>query len=205
MIADAFDRQVLPLSPETEEKLRIYESLLRKWQKVINLVGPSTLENIIEKHFMESAQLIKYIHSNEIVIADMGSGAGFPGMVLAIMGVKNVHLIESDARKAVFLQNVSRETLTPVTVHNLRVEECVIPHIDIITARALAPLKDLLGLMAKLAPGDSARGLFLKGARAGDEIAEARRHWEFRAEVYNGLGKIVEISALSKKGEAHED
>ena len=113
--ADDF-RQVSGVSRETLERLRIYEALLRKWQAKINLVGPATLDDAWRRHFLDSAQLFPLLPANAQVVVDLGSGAGFPGLVLAVMGVPTVHLIESDLRKAAFLREVARETATPAIV-----------------------------------------------------------------------------------------
>lgn len=199
MIAEKFQNQNIIVSRETISKFEIYESLLRKWQKTINLVGPSTLNDITDRHFLDSARLMAYIPDANSTLIDMGSGAGFPGMVLAMMGIKNVHLIESDTRKTVFLQTVSRETNTPVTIHNRRVADCDIPDVDIVTARALAPLKELMDMMSKFVHRRGVYGLFLKGARAEDEIAEARKAWDFSAEVHTGASTIIKVSNLISK------
>ena len=147
---NTFERHGFYVSRETLEKMNTYGHLLLKWQKTINLVGPTTLTDVPERHFFDSAQMFRYITNVDCKLADMGSGAGFPGMVLAMLGVKEVHLIESDIRKATFLREVSRETQTPVTIHDKRVEDCDIPNLDVITARALAPLSDLLVHMDRL-------------------------------------------------------
>lgn len=191
------------LSPETAEKLEAYHALLLKWQKAINLVGPATLDDIPMRHFYDSAQMLRYIPDVNVRLADMGSGAGFPGMVLAILGVRDVHLLESDIRKATFLREVSRETNTPVTIHDRRIEDCKIDHVDVFTARALAPLKDLLGHMNCLTTQSSCYGLFLKGAQHEDELADARKKWKFSTEVFQSetdpTGKIIKITGLITK------
>ncbi len=187
-----------------------YCELLLKWQKVINLVSDTTLEELAERHFLDSAQLIKFIPNKQIKLADMGSGAGFPGLVLAMMGVAEVHLIESDIRKATFLREVSRETLggnkepQRVFIHDDRVEDTVIEGLDIITARALSPLRDLLVMTNKLA-GDNGNftALFLKGEKADEEIAQAKKRWNFDVEAHQSItdstGKVLKINNLKAK------
>ena len=192
MIAHNTLYPTLPVSQDIAAKLQVYEQLLKKWQKAINLVGPSTLGDVAGRHFMDSIQLIDYIEKKDISLADIGSGAGFPGMVLAILGIKDVHLVESDTRKAVFLQTVSRETNTPVTIYNTRIEDCKLPPIDTLTARALASLDDLLGFTIQITPRIA---LFLKGARLDEEVAVARKKWAFDCKIYGG---IIEISNLKK-------
>lgn len=202
-IAKLLDSHGVIVSHETNEKLEIYYRLLLKWQNAINLVGPSTLDNIPLRHFHDSAQMMKFIPNPDVTLADMGSGAGFPGLVLAIMGVRNVHLIESDVRKATFLREVSRETKTPVTIHDKRIEDCTIQGIDVFTARALAPLEDLLKHVVRLMDKSSAYCLFLKGAQHEDEIAKAHKKWNFATEINQSqtdpTGKIIKISALISK------
>lgn len=111
-----------------DEKIDAYERLLKKWQNTINLVGPSTLSEAKKRHFEDSLQLLKHIPVAAKTLYDLGSGAGFPGLVLAMAKPDlDVHLIESDARKCQFLKTVSRETETPVTVHNQRIESANLP------------------------------------------------------------------------------
>lgn len=161
------------VSCETIEKLKIYEALLRKWQRAINLVASSTIDQAWERHFADSLQLMAFMPT-QACVADLGAGAGFPGLVLAIARPDlEMHLIESDTRKAEFLKNVSRETATPVTVHNARAES-VLPRIEpqIITARAFAALKDILTLCAPIL-NHAPQFVLLKGSTAAQEITQA--------------------------------
>ncbi|MCK5555653.1 MAG: 16S rRNA (guanine(527)-N(7))-methyltransferase RsmG, partial [Alphaproteobacteria bacterium] len=161
-----FEKYDLDVSRETREKFNQYADILLKWQKVINLVGKGTLEDMASRHFLDSVQLIKYIPNKRVRLVDMGSGAGFPGLVLAMMGMEEVHLIESDVRKATFLREVSRETQTKVFIYDDRVEDMVIPDLDFMTARALAPLRDLLTMAKKLStPDREYTCLFMKGEK----------------------------------------
>lgn len=199
-----FEKHGLDVSRETREKFNCYAQILLKWQKTINLVGETTLEELAERHFLDSAQLIKHLPNKQIKLADMGSGAGFPGMVLAMLGVKEVHLIEADVRKATFLREVSRETNTPVFIHDDRVEDTSIPDLDIITARALAPLKDLLSLANKIiTPSHPMTCLFLKGEKTEEEIQRAQKRWNFMLETFQSVtdtsGKILKINNLVLK------
>ncbi len=174
------------VSRETISRLQAYHDLLIKWQKAINLVSPKTLEDIWERHFADSAQLAIHIPEN-IKVADLGSGAGFPGLVLAVMRPDlEIHLVESDSRKCEFLKNVSRETKTKVQVHSNRVENIVAGIAPgYITARAFAPLEELLGLIP-----ESCRGaplLLLKGRQAQEEAAAAARKFDFDMEDFPSL------------------
>lgn len=167
-------------TPEQMDRLAAYLDLLEKWQAKINLVGASTLDDPWRRHILDSAQLMRYLPATTAghrpVIADLGSGAGFPGMVLAILGAGDVHLIESDGRKATFLGEARRVTEADATVHRCRIEAYDGPRAGIVTARALAPLSALL-TYAEHAGKPGARALFLKGRQWRDELTEAEAVW----------------------------
>ena len=165
----------LNVSRETGARLEAYVDLLATWQKRINLVGPSTLADPWRRHILDSAQLVPHIGAGKRVV-DLGSGAGFPGLVLAILGDFEVHLIESDQRKAVFLREAARVTGAVVTVHARRLESVTELTADVITARALAPLEKLLGWALPFTGNDSFC-LFLKGQSSQQELTAARKHW----------------------------
>jgi 16S rRNA (guanine527-N7)-methyltransferase len=209
--ADDFARQ-FHVSRETIDKLLTYEALLRQWQKTINLVGPSTLDVAWSRHFADSAQLLALVPPAAKHWLDLGSGAGFPGLVLAVMladrpGAK-MTLIESDARKAAFLAEVARKTGAPVDIRPERIEKCAtqskLGPVDVITARALAPLPRLLELAAPAFAAHTT-GLFLKGREAESEVDAAKERWAFDAELRPSLtdagGRIVVIRALQAKTE----
>lgn len=194
MTPEDFARVALPRLPanvsrETLARLEAYAALLAKWQAKINLVGPATLPETWRRHFLDSAQLYAHLPANTRVIADLGSGAGFPGLVLAIVAEAagrdlTVHLVESDARKAAFLAEAAREARIAgaVKIHPVRAEALAgRMAADVITARALAPLDRLLGLARPLLKPDGLC-LFLKGEKADAEIAEARKRWDFALE-----------------------
>ncbi len=178
---------------ETMVRLRQYEALLRKWQKAINLVSNSTLDDVWNRHFADSAQLSELIPSKARV-ADLGSGAGFPGMVLAIMRLDlQIGLIESDDRKHQFLRTVSRETPVEVDIHHARVAD-ILPALkpDVITARAFAPVEDILDdARPVLAQNPELKLVLLKGKKAEAELAQAEKSYEFQSE---------RIPSLSEKG-----
>lgn len=195
-----FEKHGLEVSSQAREKFARYATLLIKWQKVINLVGPDTIDDMIERHFLDSAQILSLLPDKNIRLADMGSGAGFPGMILAMLGILDVHLIESDVRKATFLREVSRETNTPVTIHDDRVEDISIGGLDVVTARALAPLKDLLHMAHHL---KVPRCIFLKGEKAEEEIEKAQKEWVFDLSMHLSAtdirSKVLIINNLNKK------
>ena len=158
------------VSRETMDRLAAYVALVEKWQKRVNLVSASTLPDIWARHIWDSAQLAPLVPPATSRILDVGSGAGFPGLVLAALCDAECHLVESDQKKAIFLQTVVRECGIPATIHTARIEELPSLQADIVTARALAPMDRLLDLLAdQLVPGT--RCLFLKGAQAKQELA----------------------------------
>ena len=142
------DSSFPPFSKEVLGKLELYHDLLISWQKKYNLVGPSTLKDIWERHFIDSAQLFSLLplEHKEKPIYDIGSGAGFPGMVLAIMGRKDIVLCESSAKKCIFLEEVKNKTNTNVIIDNIRAESLPSCSATAIMARAVASLSGLLNL-----------------------------------------------------------
>jgi 16S rRNA (guanine527-N7)-methyltransferase len=172
---------LLGVSRETLERLSVYLGLLRRWQPAINLVGPATLADPWRRHFLDCAQLAAHVPGAARSCIDVGSGGGFPGMVLALLGVAGVHLIESDRRKAQFLREVARATGAVVTVHAERIERLRPWPADVVTARALAPLPRLLELVEPFVSADTVC-LFLKGGSVARELTEARISWHMVSE-----------------------
>lgn len=195
--ANAFQRET-DVSRETLERLVAYEAVLRKWQPKINLIGPSTLPDLWRRHFLDSAQLFPLLPEATRVLVDLGSGAGFPGLVLAILGVPEVHLIESDSRKAAFLREAARVAAAPVMVHNKRIEAVAHIEADVVTARALAPIPDLLGWSYPFL-GSRGVALFLKGQNLDDELTTTGS-WTMRTERFasrtDPTGTIVRIDGI---------
>jgi 16S rRNA (guanine527-N7)-methyltransferase len=191
----------LGVSRETLERLSVHLDLLRRWQRAINLVGPATLADPWRRHFLDSAQLVKHLPDAAANLADLGSGAGFPGMVLALLGVPGVHLIEADRRKAQFLREVARATGAPVIIQAERVERMQGWPADVITARALAPLPRLLDLAQGFVAADTVC-LFLKGWSAERELTEARRSWHMMAAMFPSLsepnGIVVQLRGIRR-------
>jgi 16S rRNA (guanine527-N7)-methyltransferase len=176
------------VSRETLERLTVYESLLLKWQKSINLVATSTLEELWARHMLDSAQLARIAPQSTQNWLDMGSGGGFPGLVVAILlsdrpGFQ-MNLVESDHRKSIFLKEAARLTGAPVTVHAVRMERLskAPPLPDVISARALGPLSRLLSYSADFFRSGTT-GLFLKGAGVQGELTEASKDWIFDHEA----------------------
>ena len=174
------------VSRETLDRLAIYSDLLAKWNRSINLVSRGSLADIWRRHMLDSAQLLPLAPQRGGTWLDLGSGAGFPGLVLAIMGAGKVHLIESDARKAAFLREVIRATGPSAIVHNARIEATAPFPADVITARALAPLPDLLALAAPFATKATVM-LFPKGRDVERELTESAKSWTIAAEHIRSL------------------
>lgn len=189
------------VSRETLARLERYADLLEKWNRRINLVGRGTIDDLWRRHMLDSAQLLPLIPDSTGSLADLGSGAGFPGLVLAICGVKNVHLIESDRKKCAFLREVARETGAPVTIHNRRIEETESFQVDIVTSRALAPLPKLLDMAALFAKKHSIL-LFLKGRHVDRELTDATKEWNMQADQIPSRtdpeGTILRLEAISR-------
>src|SRR6202044_3793088 len=131
-------------SRETLDRFGTYVDLLGAWNRRINLVGRNTIGDVWRRHILDCAQLIRYVPPQARVLVDLGSGAGLPGLVLAILGVPEVHLVESDLRKAAFLREAARVTGATAQIHPQRAEKMPRLAADLITARAVASLPDLL-------------------------------------------------------------
>jgi 16S rRNA (guanine527-N7)-methyltransferase len=192
--------RVLAVSRETAERLDALVALLRRWQSIKNLVAPASLPHVWERHIFDSAQLFPYVGKRRRLV-DLGSGAGFPGLVLAILGADtgvHVDLVESNQRKAAFLQEAVRVTGAPATVQPLRIEAYagLARLVDLVTARALAPLDVLLDLSEPLLK-TGASALFLKGRQAEEELTQAMRSWRIDAEIIpsrtDPAGRILHV------------
>ena len=196
------------VSRETYDRLCLFQKILIKWQKSINLISKNTIENTWERHFLDSAQLYKFVRDIEGNIIDFGSGAGFPGMVLAIMGKKNIHLVESDYKKCVFLKEIAMLTETDITIHNCRIEELNFINVDLVTCRALASLKNLIHyveVFINKSFGERQKYpklLFLKGKSYFSEIIELNEIKKISFEEYPSItdkdGRILYISKVDK-------
>ena len=186
----------------SHEQLTAYATLLTEWNKKINLVSPNTIADLWERHIEDSKQLTEYLEINTPII-DVGSGAGLPGLILAIMGYE-VTLIESDQRKCVFLQEAARVCGVAPTVLNKRVEEVEGVNFvkGVITARAFAPLPELLKLTTNHKPL-ATQYVLLKGANVEAEIAEAKgQGWMFEHTLHKsryGSGFVLIINNLQEK------
>jgi 16S rRNA (guanine527-N7)-methyltransferase len=188
------------VSRETEEKLHLFADLLIAWNARINLVSRADLPKLWSRHIADSLQLVRLVPEAVDSAIDLGSGAGFPGLVLAVATGIPFHLIEADQRKAAFLREAARVTGAAVTVHATRIEAATCPPAALVTARALAPLTQLLPMAARLLrPGGVC--LFPKGQSAEREIAEVQGAWTMRVERHisqiDHSGVILRISEIA--------
>jgi len=198
-------RAATDVSRETLIRLEAYVDLLAKWQKAVNLVGPSTLKDVWRRHILDSLQLMPYSPEQSASALDLGSGAGLPGLVLAIAGVKGMTLVESDARKVAFLREAARVTETELEVFHGRIETLPARKVDLVTARALTSVAGLLGYTwPYLQPGG--RCLFLKGRGVDDELKAAESLWEMRVTKYPSRtapdGVILQLEGIRHVGDA---
>jgi len=161
----------LSVSREKEDKLEIFVRLLEKWQQSINLVSSKTLHCVWQRHILDCAQLTAHLPTTSGRIMDVGAGAGLPGLILAILTACEVHLVESDTKKVAFMRMALAEIDVQATIHHSRIEDLPHLNIDVITARALAPLSKLMQLtQVQDHPGLSY--LFLKGKGVNQELTE---------------------------------
>lgn len=169
------------VSRETLERLEVYADLLLRWNRRINLVSRQTEIDLWTRHFGDSLQLASLIVPGVTRAIDIGSGAGFPGLVLALATRIPFELVEADHRKAAFLREVAAATDAPATVHAARIENLKLAPAMLVTARALAPLTDLLNFAAPML-AKSGTALFPKGANAERELTDAEARWHMRVE-----------------------
>ena len=206
--AAAFD-----VSRETLERIQLYDRLLHQWQKAVNLVAPATLADAWHRHFADSAQVVALAGASPSPWLDVGSGGGFPGLVCAILLAEKhpsarIILVESHSRKAAFLADVARQTgisamvdIVPKRIESLPTQ-ANLPAPAVISARALAALDKLLSLTAPLFT-PTTMGLFLKGQGAEAEVTQARKVWNFEADLVpsrtEAQGRIVIVRHLTRK------
>ena len=188
------------VSRETLARLDVYAETLCAWQPRINLVSNRSLDDLWCRHFLDSAQLARWVGPGSRVL-DMGSGAGFPGLVLAIVTGARVVLAESDSRKCAFLREVRRLTDAPADIVEGRIEDLSPEPYDVVTARALAALEVLLGHAERFL-GNDGFCLFLKGAKAEHELTDAAKVWNMETERHQSLsepgGAVLRIRSLSR-------
>jgi 16S rRNA (guanine527-N7)-methyltransferase len=199
---------LIPVSRETESRLDRYIELLREWQAKTNLVAPSTLPNLWTRHVADSLQLLA-LQPKAKVWVDLGSGGGFPGVVLAcalaeIPGA-NIHLVERNTKKAAFLREALRVTGSPGAVHLADIVDTVerlADRVDCVTARAVAPLHQLIGFAEPLVR-KGAKALFPKGQDVEAELTEATKYWMIEPRLHSsrtgGQGWIIELDRIEQR------
>lgn len=189
---------------ETYGRLEDYVDLLRKWQSTINLISAATLAQIWVRHIIDSAQLIDKISDESVV--DLGSGAGFPGLIIAILGARNVTLVESDARKVAFLREAARVTSTGVIIIHDRIENVDLGRYSLIVARGFAPLEKILEIIGK-GLRENHKMLLLKGKKYESEVTAAQMKWTFDHRIFPSItekeGVILLVQNIKKRG-SHE-
>jgi len=193
---------LFPVSRETLARFEAYAELLTRWSARINLVGRDTLADLWRRHMLDSAQLRAFVATASQSLIDLGSGAGFPGLVLAILDVAGVELVEADSRKAAFLREAARVVEVEVTIRPCRLAT-VPPHaVDVVTARALAPLDRLLDLAQPFIGPDTVC-LFPKGERAEQELTLARKRWTMNSSMYDSIadprGVILRLHGVARE------
>ena len=194
------------VSRETLDRLRIFESLVKKWTKTINLVSKGDFSKIWERHILDSAQIYPYLPRFPSNYLDFGSGGGFPSIVLAVILYEDdpdieIHLIESDGRKAAFLRTALRELQIPGMVWSERVQEVKLSPARVVSARAVAPLVDLLSMAQKLINSETVC-FFPKGVNWKKEVKDARKQWSFDLKAINSLTQsdafILELGRIER-------
>lgn len=192
----------LRVSRETSDRLHAFAELLLLWNRSVNLIGKSSEGDLWRRHILDSVQLARLMQ-REAGAIDIGSGAGFPGLVLAIVTGTYFHLVEADQRKVAFLREAIRITNARAIVHDIRAEHLSLPPAPLVTARAVAPLPRLLRIaVPMLAPGGVC--LLLKGANAERELTEAQREWHMHVERFPsrtaGDATILRLSEIQGAG-----
>lgn len=192
------------VSRETVDRLLALERLLNKWNPRINLVSRTTLDQFWSRHVLDSWQLVPLVPQDAGTWVDLGSGGGFPGLVVAATHGAAVTLVESDARKCAFLREAAREMGLNIRIRNARLETVQDLKADIVSARALAPLPVLLDWAAPFMRADSI-GVFLKGQDVESELTEATKCWKFACESHESLsdsaGSVLLLRGLERHGQ----
>ncbi len=198
-------KKILEFSDLDHQKIENIEEfviMLLKENNNFNLIGKSTISDIWDRHILDSAQILKYIDNNNKKIADLGTGAGLPGIILSILGVKKIHLIEKSVRKCEFLRKSKTLSPNPIFVHQAKLEELENEKFEIITSRALASLGKLLQYCKNFLEKDG-YGVFLKGKNIENEIVEAEKIFNFEYQLFNSLtskeSKIIKVKNISQK------
>ena len=191
----------LSVSRETLSRLTKFVDLLLKWQRSINLIGPGTVDDVWRRHVLDCGQLVRFLPHRRARVLDIGTGAGLPGMVLGILGVPNIQMIESDAKKCVFLREAARITETPVKIIEARAESALCEPADVVTARAVAPLTRLLELTEQYIKMNTIC-FFFKGKDLENELTDIKNNWNMQFETHPSLtqrdGVILQLESVTR-------
>ena len=191
----------LDVSRETLSRLTKFVDLLLKWQRSINLIGPGTVDDVWRRHVLDCGQLVRFLPDRRARVLDIGTGAGLPGMVLGILGVPNIQMIESDAKKCVFLREAARITETPVKIIEARAESALCEPADVVTARAVAPLTRLLELTEQYIKTNTIC-FSLKEKDFKNELTDIKNNWNMQFETHPSLtqrdGVILQLESVTR-------
>ncbi|MDD2839719.1 MAG: 16S rRNA (guanine(527)-N(7))-methyltransferase RsmG [Rickettsiales bacterium] len=192
----------MEISNFEKEKLQNYVQFLLEYNKKINLIGKSTTDDIWNRHIVDSFQIIKLIQNKDIKLADLGSGAGLPGIVLSICGIKEVHLFEKSPRKCEFLEEAKNFSDNKIIIHNVDISQIRDNTFDVIVSRALGNLSLLLNFSLNFKKNNT-KCIFPKGKKIFEELEQTKKAWNIDYKLTDSLtsseGKIVEINSFCKK------
>lgn len=193
-------KKILDITNEQFLSLKEYVNFLLEYNSKMNLIGQSTINDIWNRHIIDSLQLVKLIKNKNIKVADLGSGAGLPGIPLSIVGIKEVHLFEKSPKKCEFLEKAKKFSNNKIVVRNENLYDVKDKSFDLITSRALANLNLLLKFSQNLKK-ENTELIFLKGKKIEEELAEAKKYWNIKYELINSItsneGKIIKINGFS--------
>lgn len=193
----------LGASAETRERLEAYVATLLEWRARLDLIGPGTVDDVWRRHILDCGQIARLAPPRCRRLVDIGSGAGLPGLVLAILGVRGVELVERDQRKAAFLRVAAGAAGVAPVIHARPAEDLPAEPADAVTARAVAPLERLLPLAARFMAGGGV-AILPKGAAADEELEAASRSWHMwysrRPSMTDPRGVLLLIDGLSYDG-----
>lgn len=201
--------RLTPVSRETEGRLDAVVSVLLQWQRTTNLIAPASIPHLWSRHIADSLQLLRHVPASATTFVDLGSGGGFPGLVLACALADRagaaVHLVESNAKKCAFLRAAIQDSGVPATVHCQRIEDFSVDFArpaDVVTARALAPLNELVGYVAPLLKSQTV-ALLPKGQDVASELTEATKYWNIEYRLAPSLtddnARIVILTAITAR------
>lgn len=193
---------IVKISSEDFKNLQDYVEFLLYYNTKMNLIGKSTIDDIWNRHIIDSLQIIKIIKNKNIKVADLGSGAGLPGIPLSILGISTIELFEKSPKKCEFLNMAKKYSKNKIIVRNENLYQTKDNSFDLIVSRALANIDSLLNFSKNLIK-DNSELIFLKGKKIYEELDEAKRNWDINYKIFDSItsneGKIIKITNFSKK------